>query len=299
MSNRNIKIIDAHFHLWNVDENYYPWLSDPNRPSMVENRSALPRNYLATDLLHDISNLNLVAGVHIQAEHDPRNPVRETEWLQQVADDPASRGIPHGIVANADFASPDIEKVLEGHCAFANVRGIRHAVHRRLDEPYDPLGDPEWVGNFPLLKKYELSFDLQLFPQQADAAVDLIRRNDDIQIVVTHAGMPFWPDPERRALWRNSIRKYAAHPNVAVKISGFGGYDPAWSAQSIDPIVSEVIAAFGPDRCMLASNFPIEGLVKPYADIWAIYCDYFSGFSAAEQEMLFWRNAARIYRLQI
>jgi predicted TIM-barrel fold metal-dependent hydrolase len=50
---------------------------------------------------------------------------------------------------------------------------------------------------------------------------------------------------------------------------------------------------------MLASNYPIEGLVKPYADIWAVYCDYFSGFSAAEQEMLFWRNAARIYRLRV
>ena len=69
---------------------------------MAENRSALPKNYFVSYLLRDISDLNVVAGVHIQAEHE-------------------------GIVAHADFARSDIEEVLEGHCAFANVRGIRHA----------------------------------------------------------------------------------------------------------------------------------------------------------------------------
>jgi predicted TIM-barrel fold metal-dependent hydrolase len=296
-----LRIVDAHFHLWDLSENHYPWLVDTDRPSLVANRSSLRRNYLVADYLRDIGSLHVMAGVHIQAEHDHRDPVRETRWLQRVADDPASRGFPQAIVADVDFATDDAERALEGHCAFVNVRGIRHALHRRLDDPvpYDPLHDPKWVGNFPLLKKYSLSFDLQLFPRQAPAAADLIRRNPDVQFVLTHAAMPFARDADSIALWQRGISDYAQFPNVAIKLSGFGGYDPTWSAASIDSVVTEVIAAFGPHRCMLASNYPVEGLVKGYADIWAVFFEYFASYSGAEREMLFWRNAARIYRLRL
>ena len=299
MAQHGRRIIDAHFHLWNLDENSYPWLMDASRPSLVQGRAALRRNYLVTDYLRDVGELDVVAGVHIQAEHDHRDRVRETRWLQHTAVQPESRGFPHAIVADADFASPDVEQVLEQHASFANTRGIRFALHRRLDEAkaYDPLLDPAWVRNFPLLAKYQLSFDLQLFPRQAPAAVDLIRRNPDIQFVLTHCGMPFERDPQSVALWLRSLRAYAEHPNVAIKISGFGAFDPDWDARSIDPIVSEVVAAFGPERCMLASNFPVEGLVKPYRAIWDVFFEYFAPYSQAEQDMLFRRNAARIYRI--
>ena len=91
----------------------------------------------------------------------------------------------------------------------------------------------------------------------------------------------------------------AAFPNVAVKMSDFGSTDPQWDAKSIDPIVSEVISAFGIERCMLASNYPVERLWKPYAEIWASYLDYFSDFSEEEQEAIFWKNAARFYRIPL
>ena len=295
------RIVDAHFHLWNLDENHYPWLSDGDRPSLVKDAWRLRHNYLVADLLRDIGTLGVVAAVHIQAEHDHRDPVRETRWLQRVADDPASRGFPQAIVADADFARDDVAAVLDAHCAFANTRGIRHALHRRLDAspPYDPLLDPAWVRRFPLLARHGLSFDLQLFPTQARAALDLIRANPDVQFVLTHCAMPFARDHDGVALWRRCLRQYAALPNVAIKISGFGGDDPAWSVASIDPIVSEVVAAFTPQRCMLASNFPVEGLVKTYAEIWSIYAAYFERYSPAERALLFADNAARIYRLRL
>jgi predicted TIM-barrel fold metal-dependent hydrolase len=296
------KIVDAHFHLWNLDENSYPWLSStPQRRSLVGDVSPLQKNYLVADYLRDVGSLNVVAGVHIQAEHDHRDPVRETRWLQRVAGDPASRGFPQGIVAEADFARDDVDAILERHCAFANTRGIRFALHRRLDEtrPYDPLLDAKWTRNFPLLRKYGLSFDLQLFPRQAPGALALIRANPDVQFILTHAAMPFARDAEGMALWRRCICDHALLPNVAIKISGFGGYDPAWSVESIDGIVSEVVDAFTPARCMLASNYPVERLVKGYADIWDVFFRYFAAYSADEREMLYWRNAAGFYRLDI
>ncbi len=294
-------IVDAHFHLWDLDANYYPWLADGNRPTLVKGFEALRRNYVVADYLRDVGTLNVVAGVHIQAEHDSRDPVRETRWLERVAGEPASRGFPQAIVAEADLARDDVEATLAEHCRHANVRGIRFALHRRLDaaEPYDPLLDPAWVRNFPLLAKYGLSFDLQLFPRQAPAALDLIRGNPGVQFILTHCAMPFARDAAGVLQWRHAIADYARFPNVAIKISGFGGYDPAWSAASIEPIVSAVIEAFGPQRCMLASNFPVEGLVKRYADIWATYLACFASYTAAERDMLFWRNAATVYRLPV
>jgi predicted TIM-barrel fold metal-dependent hydrolase len=276
-------------------------LCDGDRPTLVRNFQALRRNYLIADFLRDAGELPLIGAVHVQAEHDPKDPVRETRWLQKVADRPAPRGFPQAIIADADFASADIERVLEQHCTFPNMRGIRHALHRRLGATpsYNPLEDPAWTKNFPLLKTFGLSFDMQLFPEQAERAVALIRANPEIQIILTHCGMPFRTDSEGRSRWKESIRAYAALPNVAVKISGFGGYDENWSAKSIDPIISEVVGAFGPQRCMLASNFPVEGLVRRYDEIWRIYDGYFAGYSQDERDGLFWRNAAAIYRLDL
>ncbi len=301
MINTGIKIVDTHFHLWDLDENHYPWLSDGGRSTLIKDFSALRRNYLISDLLRDIGDLNVIAGVHIQAEHDYRDHVRETRWLQRVADNPASRGIPQGIVANADFASVDVERVLEQHCESANTRGIRYSLHRRLGDavPYDPLRDPVWVRNFSLLRKYGLSFDMELFPSQADLAIDLIRQNPEVQIVLTHAAMPLWRSPEEKALWKESIKRYAEHPNVAIKLSGFGVFNPAWNAASIKPILSEVIAAFTPGRCMFATNYPVERLFKRYREVWNAYFECLSEFSADEQELMCWRNAARLYRLNI
>ena len=301
MTPAGLRIIDAHFHLWDLDENHYPWLVDESRPSLVQGRAALRRNYVVADFLRDVGDLPVIAGVHNQAEHDYRDRVRETRWLSQMAACRESRGFPQAIVADADFADPDVEAILAQHVSYANTRGIRHVVHRRLDaeDRYDPLEDRAWVGRFPLLEKYRLSFDLQLLPRQAEAGVDLIRRNPGVQFVLTHNAMPFERDALNVERWSRAIRAYAEFPNVAIKISGFGGFDPEWNARSIDPIVSQVVEAFTPQRCMLASNFPVERLAKQYAEIWNIYFEYFAPYSKDEQEMLFWRNAARIYRIAV
>lgn len=294
-----MQIIDAHFHLWDLDQNYYPWLSDGNRSSVVPDYSSLRRNYLVTDFLADSAGVELLAAVHIQAEHDPADHVGETRWLQAVADGPESRGIPQAIVANVDLASPDARAVLEAHCAFPNVRGLRQALHRRLDESpaYDPLLDPAWQGNFRLVEAYGLSFDLQFFPEQGAGAVELARAYPGVQFILTHAGMPYFQHEARHALWRANMAALAALPNVAVKISGFGMFDAAWDSASIRPLVAQVLDWFGVDRCMLASNFPVEGIVKAYGEVWRAYAECLADLSPHEQAALFRENARRYYRL--
>jgi predicted TIM-barrel fold metal-dependent hydrolase len=296
-----VKIVDAHFHLWNLDENYYPWLADGNRPSVVGDYSTLRRNYDVADFIADIHGLDVVAAVHIQAEHDPRDHLRETRWLQRVADDPRSRGIPQAIVFNEDLARADVVAALEAHCAFRNARGIRQALHRRLHEspPYDPLFDPAFRKNFRLLERFRLSFDLQFFPEQGAEVENLVRDNPGVQFILTHAGMPLWHDKPRLELWRRAVTRLAGYPNVATKISGFGMWDANWTVKSIDPIVSVVVERFSPARCMLASNFPVEGIHRKYADVWRTYDEYFAAWSGEERAAMFRENAVRYYRIDL
>lgn len=295
-----MKVVDAHFHIWDLQENYYPWLVDEPKKMILGDYGPIRRNYLISDFFEDASCIDLVAAVHIQAEHDEADHVRETRWLQGVADSTASHGFPQAIVANCDFAAPDIEAVLEAHCQHPNMRGIRRAVHRWLhaDTPYDPLRDPVWTGNFGLLRKFGLSFDHQAFPEQIEDSLALMRRYPDIQFILTHLGLPLWRDASGMERWHDNIRKYAEMSNCAIKISGFGMSDQNWTAQSIRPLVEHAIEHFGIGRCALASNFPVEGLHKPYAEVWSAYRELFASYSADEQASLFAGTALRLYRIE-
>lgn len=305
MTLRAQRFVDAHFHLWDLDRNYYPWLADGDRPSVVKDYSTLRRNYVAADLLRDAASvapaLALVAGVHIQAEHDPSDHVRETAWLQEVADADSSGGLPQAIVGNADLAAADAQQVLEAHCAFRNMRGIRHALHRRLDaQPrYDPLEDPVFQRNFGLLARYGLSFDLQFFQDQGEAVVALVRAHPGVQFVLTHCGMPLATGEEYLAGWRRNLRALAQFPNVAVKISGFGLWQPDWDVSTVREYGGFVLDLFTPSRCMLASNFPVERIHRGYDQVWHAYVEAFGQLSPTEQDALFAANAARIYRIRL
>ena len=86
-------------------------------------------------------------------------------------------------------------------------------------------------------------------------------------------------------------------PNTSVKISGLGMVDWQWSVDSIRPLVLETIDIFGPERCMFASNFPVDRLFGSFDETYAAFETIVAGFSEAEQHAMFAENARRIYRL--
>src|SRR5262249_16034793 len=119
-----MKIVDAHHHLWDLHANHYPWLLDPKTPRLYGDHSAICHDYQIDDYLRDMTEFDIVRSVHVQADSDFNDPVRETRWLQAIADRADNRnGIPIGIVAFADFSRPDVAAVLEQHCTVPNMRG--------------------------------------------------------------------------------------------------------------------------------------------------------------------------------
>ncbi|BCQ25266.1 amidohydrolase family protein [Caballeronia sp. NK8] len=294
-----MQVVDPHIHLWELSTHHYPWLANP-QTSFVGDARDLKHDYLLADLLCDAQDIEILKLVHVDANHDPADPVEETRWLQSIAD---KDGMPNGIVAGADLSADNAEQVLEAHAAFANTRGIRQILNVHENRLYDYVGrhfmrEPQWRRHFGLLKRFGMSFDLQLYPSQMEEAAQLAREHADTQFIVNHAGMFVDRNSTQgyRA-WREGIRMLAACPNVAVKLSGFAMFDHAWTVESLRPYVHETIDTFGPDRAMFASNFPVDRLFGSYTAIWNAYAQIVGDASDSEKDALFVRNAERIYRI--
>jgi predicted TIM-barrel fold metal-dependent hydrolase len=299
MRDINMQVVDPHVHLWDLKTHHYPWLANPG-VSFVGDARDLKHDYLLGDLLSDAKPVEVLKLVHVDANHDPADPVEETRWLQGIAD---REGMPDAIVAGADLSAQNAQEVLEGHAEFANARGIRQILNVHANPLYDYVGrhymrEPQWRKNFALLKRYSMSFDLQLYPSQMAEAAELAHEHAGTQFIVNHAGMFVdRSSVQGYRAWREGMRALAACENVAVKISGLAMFDHHWSVESFRPYVLETIDTFGHERAMFASNFPVDRLFASYEGLWNAYAAIVKDLSEAEKEALFKSNAERIYRI--
>jgi predicted TIM-barrel fold metal-dependent hydrolase len=292
-----LQIIDPHIHLWDLRTGLYPAFEKPSK-GFTGSNAAICRSYLIEEYLDEGEDVVEITGaVHVEAF--PTDPIKETENLQRVAD---SAPIPLVIVSNADLTSEGFPALLEKHAAFPIFRGIRQVVNRHVNPVFnyvatDFMRHPRFLESLKLLGSKGGSFDLQLYPHQADEAAALIARAPGTQIVLNHAGM--WVDRtlEGWQRWKASLKTLAALPNVSVKISGLGMFDPKWTLESIRPLALETIEAFGPARSMFASNFPVDKLFSDYPTLWRAFIAIAKDFTEAEREKLFAGNARRVYRV--
>jgi predicted TIM-barrel fold metal-dependent hydrolase len=301
MTIADLHLVDPHYHLWDLERFSYPWLiSQPHYDGIAGDITTIAHSYLLDDYKADQGRWKVSRSVHVEAGYDPTNPVGETRWLQATAD---AQNMPNGIVAAALLQAPDVERVLARHRVYANVRGIRQNLNWHpnptktvLDRP-DMMTDPAWLSGFRLLEKYNLSFDLQLYPSQMQDAARLAASYPGISIILNHAGMPLDRDEAGLALWHSGMKALAAQPNVSAKISGLGMMDWQWSTESIRPFVLDTIEYFGVERCMFASNFPVDRLYSSFETLYDAFADIVRDFTETEQRSLFGNTAARVYRL--
>ena len=295
-----MQVVDPHIHLWDLEAGCYPWLA-AQAPRFTGDHRAIARTHRVADFLADAGAIEVLKAVHVDAGH--ADPLRETRWLQALAEAPGARGLPHGIVAAVDLSRDDAEAMLAAHAAAPNLRGVRQILNVHADPRYDYVGrhfmaERAWRDNFRLLDRFGLAFDLQVYPPQMPAAAALAADHPDTPIVLDHAGM--FADRGSVAgwrAWRDGLRLLAARPNVSVKISGLGMFDHAWTRESLRPYVLETIDAFGTGRAMFASNFPVDRLYSSYEALWSAYADIVQDLGAAEKTALFRGNAERVYRL--
>ena len=280
---------------------------------------------------------NILATVYVECRRGYREsgpaalaPVGEVETVEAIVSSlPKGRtDFCAGIVGHADLTLGDaVDVVLEAHGAASpdRFRGIRHlaawddddTVHMTMINAHPTiLDDPEFRRGAARLAARGLSFDTWIYhPQLLDLARFALAV-PELTIVLDHIGMPVGIGryTGRRAeifeSWRQGIRALAACPNVVVKlggfvmpISGFGWHEravPVGSeelAQATRDYYMTVIDAFGPDRCMFESNFPMDREACAYNVLWNSFKRLAAGFSDAEKDSLFRGTAARVYRL--
>ena len=257
------------------------------------------RNYLLKDYLADAGSWRVDKIVHVEAGQPIGAQLAETEWLQAMVDD---YGYPQGIVAGADLLDPDLDALLEAHAARPNVRGIRQIVCWHPDRlktytPRDLLMDPVWESGLAKLARHGLSFDLQLYPVQMQAAAAIARRHPDVPLIINHGGLPTDRDEAGMTAWREGLHELARQPHVSIKISGLGITDRNWSVETVRPVILECIEAFGTERAMFASDFPVDRAHGSFDAIWSAFDAVTSGFSFDERDRLFAANAEAIYRI--
>ena len=292
-----IKVVDPHIHLWDLWTRLYPHFETPSKGRNGSN-AAIARSYLLEEFLDEgDGEVEIVGAVHVEAF--PTDAVKEAETLQKVAD---RSPVPIVVVGHGDLTSPDFPALLDRHAHYPAFRGIRQVVNQHADKGLsygvpDHMAKPAFVTGLRTLGERGLSFDLQLYPHQMEQAAAIAAKAPQTQLILNHAGM--WADRDL-AGWRQfkaGLRTLAAQPNIAVKISGFAMNDPGWTIESIRPQIFEVLEAFGVERSMFASNFPVDKLSTDYATVWKGFAAVTAALSAAEKAALFRDNARKFYRI--
>lgn len=275
--------IDAHQHFWRYSAAEYPWMS--------EKLASLRRDYLPGDLAPLLSCTGLDGCVAVQAQQT----LAEARWLLSLADQHA---FIKGVVGWVDLQNDRVEEDLAALARHPRFVGVRHVVQ---DEPDDNfMLRPAFQRGIGKLRQFKLAYDLLVFPKQLPAAIQLVSNFPEQRFVLDHIAKPLIA-AGTLSPWREQIRELAKASNVWCKISGMvteAKWD-GWSAEDFRPYLDVVFAAFGPDRLMFGTDWPVATLAGNYAQVHRLADDYTRTMTAEARAKFFGGNATDFYLLRL
>jgi L-fuconolactonase len=274
--------IDSHQHFWRFDQAAYPWI----QPSMA----VLRRDYLPGDLAPLIAASGIDGVVAVQAQQT----VEETRWLLSLA---AEHPFIRGVVGWAPLVDPGVGAVLEELAPHAALKGIRHILH---DEPDDRYMLREDFGRgVARLEQHSLVYDILIFAKHLPAALELVDRHPRQPFVVDHVAKPAITAGRFDEAWARHLRDLARRPHVTCKLSGMVTEvrDAPWTPALLAPYVETALEAFGANRVMFGTDWPVCLLRCGYGDWTGAVAGFMSQLSDSEQRAIMGENATRVYRL--
>lgn len=293
-------IIDAHHHLWDLALGAHRWIAgtDPAMQSLG-NLDFLRHDYLPEHFLADVGETNFAGSIHVEAAWDrTRDPVEETRWLMSL---PRPRNVAHRLVGYVKLEEPDVEAQLAAHREAGPVVGVRETIRWHPDPAKrwteaGILNRPDKRRGIAALARAGMLLEVLMNPYQSEDVARLAADMPDLQIVVNHCATPVDRDEAGLDRWRKGLALMAAQPNIAIKVSNFGAYAPDKTLAGLRQAVLTCIDAFGPERAMFGTDYPVGRRALSYADNVAGFAHAIAGFSEAEQRALFHDNAHRVYR---
>jgi L-fuconolactonase len=273
--------LDAHNHFWNYSPTEHIWMDD--------RMTVLKRNYLPNDLESLLKASGFDGTVAVQA----RQSLEETCWLLDLA---AQYPFIKGIVGWVDLRSPELRSQLQEFSKNPKFVGVRHVVH---DEPDDDfMMGAEFRRGIGQLKEFKLTYDLLLFPKHLPIAARLVEEFPEQPFVIDHIAKPEIKN-QKFSPWKEDIGVLAKFPNVYCKLSGMVT-EAAWGEWRLEDFhgyLDVVFNAFGSERLMIGSDWPVCNLSADYEATMKIVTDYIDKFPIQNRESILGGNCTRFYRL--
>lgn len=272
--------VDAHQHFWNLESGLYSW------PTPAE--AAIHRTFAADDLAPELAAAGIDATVIVQAN----DSLADTDAMLAVASEyPWVAGVVGWLPLDDRNAA---ERALDARAG--ELCGVRHLIH------WD--SDPEWLirswvqPGLALLAEQQLPFDVvAVFPDHLPLVPTVAAAHPDLVLVIDHlAKPPFRADGWER--WVDATRRAAANPNVLAKVSGLDtAAGPGWTIDEIRPAWDIALEAFGPDRLLFGTDWPVCRLVSTYRDVVTATTVLTAELTPSERDRIMGGNADRVYRL--
>ncbi|MDP6444838.1 MAG: amidohydrolase family protein [Pirellulaceae bacterium] len=276
-------IIDAHQHFWHLLQPFnYKWLNTPeNEP--------IRRSYVPADLADHLQSAGVDRSIVVQTQHT----VEENRWALELAEE---HEFIAGVVGWVDLASHDCEYELLEFKDHPKFVGVRHVTQ---DEPDDNfIIRPQVMRGLRVLQRHRIPFDLLFYVKHLHHAAALAVELPDLPMVIDHLAKPRIKDQALHD-WEESFRTAAAFPNIYCKLSGMVTEADwnEWTPADLKPYVEIALEAFGPDRCMYGSDWPVCELAATYEQVHAALNEVLGPLSETENAAIFGGTASRFYNL--
>ena len=273
-------VIDTHVHFWKYDKKRDTWITNAMK--------VLRENYLPEHLSLTLKRNGVDGVVAVQADQSEV----ETRFLVELA---KTHPIIKGVVGWIDLRSADLDARLAEFAQFPVIKGYRHIVQ---SEPDDFLLREDFQRGVAKLAAYNYTYDILIYPNQLKAAAEFVKRFPDQKLVIDHCAKP---DIKHKKLdeWKQWMEQIAAHPHVYCKLSGL--FTEAawkeWTAADFYPFLDVVFKAFGTDRLLFGSDWPVMLLSGIYVQWKSLLEKYMEQFTQEDKEKVFGQNAMRFYSL--
>ncbi len=273
--------VDAHQHFWQYHPEQFPW--------MTEEMAALRRDFLPDDLAPLLCAAGFDGCVAVQARQIPE----ETDWLLALAD---RHDFILGVVGWVDLRDPDVARRLAEYARRRRFRGVRHILHDEPDVEF--MLRPEFRRGIAALGEFGLTYDLLLRPEHLPAARKLVGEFPRQPFVVDHVAKPRIAE-KRFSPWQEELRELAQCENVYCKLSGMVTEADwrSWRPDDFTAYLEIVAEAFGPERLMLGSDWPVCTLAADYGSTMNVVLDFARRYSDVVREGILGGNCIRFYGL--
>jgi L-fuconolactonase len=275
-----MKIIDTHQHFWSYDPKTHDWIN--------EDMKVIRKDFLPADLAAILKENYVDGCIAVQADQTDT----ETQILIREAN---QNSFIKGVVGWVDLNSTEIEAALDSYTDTKLLKGFRHILQA---EPKGFMLAPSFKKGIDALAKYNYTYDLLIFASQLKEAKEFISNHKEQPIVIDHLAKPNIKEGEWES-WKKDINEIAQYPNVYCKISGMAT-EANWNSWSMDilkPYIDTALEAFGTDRIMFGSDWPVCLLASSYSKWLETLQNYFNTFSIDEQASFFANNAIKFYKL--